>query len=82
MFTLHHVIGGHGHVVAQIVEAEFVVRSEGYVAVVGRAALGSVGLMLVYAVNCGAVEHIERSHPFGVTLGEVVVDGHHVYALA
>ena len=28
------------------------------------------------------MELIERSHPLGVSLGEVVVDGHHVYAFA
>ena len=32
--------------------------------------------MLVYTVNRQAVEHIERSHPLGVTLGKVVVDCH------
>ena len=38
--------------------------------------------MLVDAVHCRAVEHIERAHPFRVTLGEVVIDGHDVYAAA
>ena len=28
------------------------------------------------------MEHVERPHPFGVALGEIVVDGHHVYAAA
>ena len=28
------------------------------------------------------MEHVERSHPLGVSLGEVVVDGDHVHSLA
>ena len=38
--------------------------------------------MLVDAVHRQAVEHIERPHPFAVALGEVVVHGHYVYAVA
>ena len=38
--------------------------------------------MLVYAVYGKAVEHIEGAHPLRVTLGEVVVDGNHVYAFS
>ena len=28
------------------------------------------------------MEHVERSHPLGVSLGEVVIDGHHMDSLA
>ena len=38
--------------------------------------------MLVDAINGETVEHIERSHPFGVTLGEVVVHGNDMNAVA
>ena len=38
--------------------------------------------MLVDTVNGESVEHIERSHPLGVALGQIVVDGDHVYAVA
>ena len=82
MFALNHIAGSHGHIVAQIVETEFVVCSECDVAVVGCAACRSVGIVFVDAVNGGAVEHIERTHPLGVTFRQVVVDGHHVYAAA
>ena len=75
MFTLHHVLRCHGHVVAQVVEAEFVVCAECDVAFVGAAALRGVGLVLVDAV----VEHVERAHPLGVTFREVVVDGNHMH---
>ncbi len=61
--TLHEVVGVHGHVVAEVVEAEFVVGAEGDVATVGGAAFGGVGLVLVDAVDRRAVEHIEGTHP-------------------
>ena len=38
--------------------------------------------MLVDTVDGEAVEHIERAHPLGVTLGEVVVDSDHMDSLA
>ena len=38
--------------------------------------------MLVDTVNRQAVEHIERAHPFRVTLGQVVVDRHHMHTVA
>ena len=34
--------------------------------------------MLVNAVHGESVEHIEGTHPLGVTLSQIVVDGHHV----
>ena len=38
--------------------------------------------MLVDTVDAQTMEHIERAHPLGVTLGQVVVDGHHVNTIA
>ena len=80
--ALHQVGRRHCHVVAQIVEAELVVRAEGDVGLVGLAACCGVGLVLVDTVDGESVEHIERSHPLRVALGQVVVDGHHVHAVA
>ena len=82
VLALHQVLLADGHVVTQVVETELVVRSEGDVALVGLAARVGVGLVLVDAVHGQAVEHIQRAHPLGVTLGQVVVDGHHVHAFA
>ena len=69
------------HVVAQVVEAELVVGAVGDVAGVGRLALG-----IVHAVDDDADGHaqelVDLPHPFGVALGEVVVDGDDVDALA
>ncbi len=67
MLALYHVARSHGHIVAEIVEAEFIVGTESDVAVVSGTAFGGVGFVLVNAVNGRAVEHVERAHPFGVT---------------
>ncbi len=82
VLALHHILWSHRHVVAEVVEAEFVVGAECYVAFIGAAACGGVGAVLVDAVYGRAVEHVERAHPFGVALGKVVVDRHHVHAFA
>ena len=82
VLALHQVLLGDGHIVAQVVETELVVRTEGDVAFVGLAAGVRVRLVLVDAVHGQAVEHIQRTHPLGVTLGQVVVDGHHMDTLA
>ena len=80
--ALHEVLGRGGHVVAQVVEAELVVRAEGDVGLISTAACLGVGLVLVDAVDREAVEHIERAHPFRVALGQIVVDGDYVHAVA
>ena len=82
LVALHEVLGHERHVVAQVVEAELVVGAEGDVAVVGGAALLAVGLGLVDAGDSEAVELVERTHPLGVALGQVVVDGDDVDAFA
>ena len=82
MLALYKVLGLHGHVVAQVVETEFVVGSEGDVGIICRTAFSAVGAVLVDAVHTQAVELVERSHPFRVTFGQIVVDSHHMYATA
>ena len=82
MLALHEIVFGCGHVITQIIEAEFVVSTEGDVAVVGLLAVFGVGLMLVDTVHAEAVEHVERPHPLGVSLGQIVVHRNHVNTLA
>jgi hypothetical protein len=69
------------HVVAQIVEAELVVGPVGDVAGIGLAAL-----LLREAVDDDAdreaEEAVDAAHPFGVALGQVVVDGDDMDAAA
>ncbi len=69
------------HVIAQIIEAELVVGGVGDVAgVVGAA------LVVVEAVDDDAGRQpekaVELAHRVGVALGQVVVDGDHMHALA
>ena len=72
---------GRLHVVAQVVEAEFVVGAVGDIAAVHLLALGRIHLRLDRAH--GHPEAVkERAHPLGVAAGQVVVDRHHVDALA
>ena len=80
--ALHEVLLAHSHIVTQVVEAELVVRSEGDVAGIGAAACVGVRFVLVYAVHRQAVEHVQRAHPLGVSLGEVVIDGNDVDSLS
>ena len=69
------------HVVAQVVESELVVGPVGDVAGVGRLALGVLHVVLDDA-HRHAQEAIDAPHPLRVAPGQVVVDGHHVNALA
>ena len=70
---------GRLHVVAQVIEAELVIRAVGDVARVHLLALGGVHLRLD-----GPHRHPQslkqRAHPLGVAAGQVVVDRHHVHA--
>ena len=79
--ALDHLVHVHLHVVAQVVEAQLVVGAVGHVAGVGRLAL-----LVVEAVHDladgEAEERIDLAHPVGVALGEVIVDGDDVDALA
>ncbi len=68
-------------VVAQVVEAEFVVGAVGDVGGVGGLAL-DVGLAVDDDADFHAEEVVDLPHPAGVALGEIVVDGDDVDALA
>ena len=79
--ALHHVFEPVLHIVAQIVEAELVIGAVGDVAVVLLLAL-----LVVEAVHDDAdgeaEEFVDLPHPFGVALGEIIVDGDDVDAAA
>ena len=69
------------HVVAEVVEAELVVGAVGDVGAVGLAAL-LVGEVVDDDADGEAEEAVDLAHPLGVALGEVVVDGDDVDAVA
>ncbi len=69
------------HVVPEIVEAELVVRAVGDVRAVGGVALGVAEVMLD-GPDRQAEDPVDRAHPLRVALGQVIVDGDDVDALA
>ena len=79
--ALHHVFEAILHVIAQIVEAVFVVGAVGDVAGIGRLALVIVETVNDHAGG-EAEEAVDLAHPGRVAAGEVVVDGDDVDALA
>ena len=80
--ALHALVERHDHVVAQVVEAELVVRAVGDVGEVRRAALGRAGLGVVETPDGEAEVVVEVPHPLRVAAGEVRVDRHEVRALS
>ena len=70
-----------GHVVAQVVEAEFVVRPVGDVGLVFFAAFVG-GLAGEDAAGGQAEESVDATHELGLVFGQVVVDRHDVHAFA
>ena len=79
--VLDELLHGPGHVVAQVVEAELVVRAVGDVLGVLRAAL--LGRHLAEDAAGLEAEHaVHAAHQLGLVLREVVVDGDDVHALA
>ena len=81
MAALDHIGELELHVVAEVVEAELVVGAVGDVGGVGFAAL-LVGEVMHDDADGEAEEAVDLTHPLGVALGEVVVDGHDVDAAA
>ena len=69
------------HVVAEVVEAELVVRAVGDVGAIGGIALGVSDVVLDRA-HGQAQEPVDGPHPLRVALGQVVVDRDDVDALA
>ena len=79
--ALHHVLLVDHHVVAQVIKAHLVVRAVGHVAGIRRLAL-----LLRQIVHDHAHGHAEEAEDaadvFALELGQIVVDGHDVHALA
>jgi hypothetical protein len=79
--ALHALADLVNHVVAQVVEAELVVRAVGHVGAVGGLLLLARHLRGVHA-DREPEEVVEAAHPLGVAPRQVVVDRHDVHALA
>ena len=78
---LHHVAFPDDHVVAQVVEAHFVVGAVGHIAGVGLSALGVVHVMNDDA-HAHAHEAEDVAHPLALKFGQIIVDGDDVDAFA
>ena len=70
------------HVVTQIVKTEFVICTKGDIRQVCTTACLAVGLVLVNAIHAETMEHVNGSHPFRVTLGQIVIDRYHMNTIA
>ena len=81
MAALDHVLLIKGHVVAQIVKAELIVRAVGDIGSIGGAALVRLEIVDDEA-DREAEEAIDLPHPFRVALGQIVVDRDDVHALS
>ena len=79
--ALEAVFLGQRHVVAQVVEAEFVVGAVGDVAAVGGA-LVRMRHPRVHHPDRKPQPVVQLAHLRGIAAGQVVVDGDHVHALA
>ncbi len=79
--ALHALVGRIDHVVAQVVEAEFVVGAVGDVGRVGRL-LGLVVHLRQIDADRQAEETMQTPHPLGIAAGQIVVDGNDMHAIA
>ena len=78
---LHQLTGVDGHVVTQIVKAHLVIGAVGDVGIVGLLPL-LLGEVVDDKPHGQTQEAVYLAHPFRVTLGQIVVDGDDVHALA
>ena len=79
--TLHHLIDGLGHVVAQVVKAQLVVGAVGDVSVIGPLTFRRAHVGEDHA-DSEAEEAVNTAHHLRVTLRQVIVHGDNVDTLA
>jgi len=82
MLALYQILRAACHVVAQVVETKFIVGTESNICQISTTTGIRVRLMLVDTIHAQAMELIKWSHPFGVTLGEVIIHGHDVNTIS
>ena len=79
--ALNALLGTGDHVVAQVVEAELGVGAVGDIGLIGRTLELERHVVLEQADGHAQVL-VDAAHPLGVALGQVVIDGNDVHALA
>ena len=80
VFTLYQILGMNRHVIAQIIETEFVIRTESNIRHISLTAFRRIRLMLINTIHRQTVEHIQRSHPLRVTLCQIIIHRHHMHS--
>ena len=70
---LYHLVQGGNHVITEVIETEFVIRSVGNIGIVSNLSLLEIQVMDDKAYR-KAQEFINLAHPFTVSLGQVIVD--------
>ena len=79
VLTLYQILRIDSHIITQIIETEFVVRTESNIGHISLPTLGRIGLMLIDTIDRKPMEHIKRSHPLRVTFSQVIVYRHHMH---
>ena len=79
--ALNTLLGAGDHVVAQVVKAKLGVGTIGDIGLIGRA-LKLERHVVLQQTDGHAQILIDTTHPLGVALGQVVIDGNDVHALA
>src|SRR6185437_5536198 len=81
MLALHAIVQAEFHVIAQVVEAEFIVRS---VSDIG--AVSGFALVVIEVVDDGpdgqTKKFVKPAHPLRIALRQIIVDRNNVYAFA
>ncbi len=67
MFTLHQVFWTDSHIVTQVIETEFIIRTESDIGHISSAACIRIGLVFINTVHTQSMELIQWPHPFRVT---------------
>ena len=73
VLPLYKILRRSGHIISQVVKAKFIVGTESDVCIVCLSSPFTIWFMLIYAVYRKPMEKIKRTHPFAISLGEVVV---------
>ena len=82
MLTLNQIFRVSSHIVTQIIETEFIVRTKGNISQISFTTGIGVRLMLIDTINTQSVELVQRSHPLGVTFRQVIVHGNHMHTVS
>ena len=82
MLALYQVFRTNRHIITQVIEAELVIGTKCNVCHISTAAGFRVGLMLIDAIHTQAMEHIQRTHPFRVTLSQVIINGYDMHTVS